>query len=204
MRNGSKVFGIGLSRTGTTSLTRALEHLGHRTIHYPHDPVTLAELSGSVYRLSVLDEFDAVTDITVSPYYAQLDSAYPGSKFVLTVRNMDQWLVSMAKHFDRLGPHLEQHPEMRPFTDFICAAVYGTQAFERERMKWVYETHVQNVRSFFRGRPDDLLEVDICSGAGWTELCSFLGQPTPDTTFPYLNRGKVDRSEQGDNVLRGP
>ena len=195
MNSGAKVFGIGLSRTGTTSLMRALGHLGYKTIHYPHDPVTLAELSGSVYRLSVLDEFDAITDITVSPYYAQLDSAYPGSKFVLTVRNMEQWLVSMAKHFDRLVPHLKQHPEMRPFTDFICAAVYGTQTFERERMKWVYETHVQNVRSFFESRPDDLLEVDICSGVGWTELCSFLGQPVPDMTFPYLNRGKVDRLE---------
>jgi hypothetical protein len=201
MSGAAKVFGIGLSRTGTTSLTRALEHLGYKTVHYPHDPVTLAELSGGVFRLSVLDAFDAVTDITVAPYYPQLDSAYPGSKFVLTVRNIEQWLVSMAEHFDRLGPHLQQHPEMRPFTDFICAAVYGTQAFDRERMKWVYETHVQNVRSFFRGRPDNLLEVDICSGSGWAELCSFLGRPMPDMTFPFLNRGKNDRP--GDNKMQG-
>jgi hypothetical protein len=104
---------------------RALEYLGYRTIHYPHDSVTLAELSGSVYRLSVLDEFEAITDITASPYYAQFDRAYPGSKFVLTVRDIEQWLVSLEKHFKRLGPHLERHPEMRPFTEFICAAVFG-------------------------------------------------------------------------------
>ena len=195
MRNGSKVFGIGLSRTGTTSLMRAFGHLGYKTIHYPDDPVTLAELSGSVCRLSVLDEFDAITDIAVSPCYAQLDSAYPGSKFVLTVRHIEQWLGSMAKHFERLVPHLERHPEMRPFTNFICTAVYRTQAFERERMKWVYETHVQNVRSYFKSRPDDLLEVDVYGGAGWAELGSFLGQPVPDMTFSYLNRGKVDRLE---------
>lgn len=32
-----KVFGIGLSRTGTTSLGTALNQLGIKTIHYPHD-----------------------------------------------------------------------------------------------------------------------------------------------------------------------
>ena len=183
-----RIFGIGLSRTGTTSLMRALEHVGYRTIHYPHDSVTLAELSSSVYRLSVLEEYEAVTDITVSPYYAQFDKIYPGSKFVLTVREIESWLASMEAHFERLGPHLERHSEMRPFTEFICAAVYGTHSFDEDRMRWVYETHVRNVRRFFKRRPEDLLEIDVCAGAGWTELCSFLDRPIPGFAFPFLNR----------------
>jgi hypothetical protein len=189
MNEGARIFGIGLSRTGTSSLTRALEHLGYRTIHYPHDPVTLAELSNSVFRLTVLDEFAAVTDITASPYYAQFDSVYPGSKFVLTVREIEQWLASMEAHFDRLGPYLDKHPDMRPFTEFICAAVYGTHRFHRDRMRWVYENHVRSVRNYFKHRPQDLLEVDICANAGWTELCSFLDRPIPHIAFPFLNRG---------------
>src|SRR5207237_3908 len=47
-----KVFGIGLSRTGTTSLTRALELLGYRAKHYP-----TAE--------SHFEEYDALTDTPV-------------------------------------------------------------------------------------------------------------------------------------------
>lgn len=189
MKTSARIFGIGLSRTGTKSLTRALEHLGYRTIHYPHDPATLAELSNSVFRLTVLEAFEAVTDITATPYYAQFDREYPGSKFVLTVREIDDWLTSMEAHFDRLGPYLESHPDMRPFTDFICAAVYGTHSFHRGRMRWVYETHVGNVRRYFERRPDDLLEIDICGDAGWDQLCSFLDRPMPDMAFPFLNRG---------------
>ena len=45
-----KILGIGLSRTGTTSLTRALEILGLRAVHFPrrlreirrHDAATYA------------------------------------------------------------------------------------------------------------------------------------------------------------------
>jgi len=39
-----KVFGIGLSRTGTYSLSKALDVLGFYTIHYPIDPTTLLAL----------------------------------------------------------------------------------------------------------------------------------------------------------------
>ncbi|HEV8715109.1 MAG TPA: sulfotransferase [Candidatus Binatia bacterium] len=36
----SKIFGLGLSRTGTTSLTEALEILGFSTIHYCSGPMS--------------------------------------------------------------------------------------------------------------------------------------------------------------------
>ena len=36
----NKVFGLGMSRTGTSSLCEALNHLGIRTTHYPFDPTT--------------------------------------------------------------------------------------------------------------------------------------------------------------------
>jgi hypothetical protein len=39
----TKVFGIGLSRTGSMSLTEALTILGFRALHFPADPVTQRE-----------------------------------------------------------------------------------------------------------------------------------------------------------------
>jgi Sulfotransferase domain/UDP-glucoronosyl and UDP-glucosyl transferase len=86
-----KVFGIGLSRTGTSSLTQALNILGYKAIHFPHDNVTRAELyrffaSGSGrLSLSLLQEADAITDTPACCVYKALDQGYPGSKFILTV-----------------------------------------------------------------------------------------------------------------------
>ena len=40
LKENQKVFGLGLSRTGTTSLGRALNILGIKTIHYPCDKKT--------------------------------------------------------------------------------------------------------------------------------------------------------------------
>jgi peroxiredoxin len=63
-----KIFGIGLSRTGTTSLTEALTLLGYRTLHFPWDEVTRAELyqflacHPASAQLSVLQVADAITD----------------------------------------------------------------------------------------------------------------------------------------------
>src|SRR5205085_2716068 len=92
-----KIFGIGLSRTGTTSLTQALELLGYRTVHGPADHVTQLEFyeffaTGSQgVHLSVLKEHDALTDAPVCCLYRALDKAYPGSKFILTIREKQSW-----------------------------------------------------------------------------------------------------------------
>src|SRR5688572_13581789 len=94
-----KVFGLGLSKTGTTSLGGALNLLGIETIHYPHDQKTYHDLRNGNYRLSILEEYQGAVDIPVAPYYAQLDTIYPDSKFILTVRDKDSWLTSAEVHW---------------------------------------------------------------------------------------------------------
>ena len=83
-----KIFGIGLSRTGTLSLTEALKELGYRTVHYPPIPKFF----------KYIDENDAFTDITVSCNYKILDKKYLGSKFILTIRDKESWLKSCENH----------------------------------------------------------------------------------------------------------
>jgi hypothetical protein len=89
-----KVFGIGLSRTGTKSLTLALNILGISVIHYPNNAATYHDLVTGNYKFSVLEDFQGITDITVVPYYAQLDKLFPGSKFILSTRDRTDWLNS--------------------------------------------------------------------------------------------------------------
>src|SRR5215212_6804140 len=91
-----KVFGIGLSRTGTTSLTKALRILGYRAVHCP---LSIVRFNGKGLQLSaeVVDRYDAFTDSPVARMYRELDYACPGSKFILTTRPIEKWMASVRR-----------------------------------------------------------------------------------------------------------
>ncbi len=184
-----KVFGIGLSRTGTRSLTDALQILGFDPMHYPLDPDTYNELANGQYDLTLLKHHDGITDITVAPYYAQLDKLYPDSKFVLTVRDKESWLRSCENHWvtSPAFKDTEDPDEAHLLTvrRFFRAATYGCYEFVPERFSWVYDQHVKNVIEYFKDTPEKLLVIDVCRGDGFEKLASFLERPMPCTPFPH-------------------
>jgi hypothetical protein len=178
---------MGLCKTGTSSLTEALNTLGIRTIHYPHDDQTYEDLRSGNYRLRIMDEYRGVTSIAVATYYAQLDAAFPGSKFILTVREKESWLRSIELHWRLLMSWWDNYPKFKRFHEYISACVYGSIGFHRDRFSYVYDLHVRNVQAYFAGRPDDFLVLDVCGGEGWENLCPFLGLPNPKVPFPHAN-----------------
>ncbi|MBN36011.1 MAG: hypothetical protein CMM46_14790 [Rhodospirillaceae bacterium] len=184
-----KVFGIGLSRTGTRSLTKALQILGFDTIHYPADEDTYAELAYGQCELSVLRDYDGLTDITTVPYYQQLDKIYPGSKFILTVRDKEGWLKSCANHwFNRPAFKRVEDPDEETYLlmrQLLRAAIFGCYNFVPERFTWVYDRHVDEVMNYFKDRPRDLLVMNIADGDGFELLAPFLGYPLPSEPFPH-------------------
>ena len=184
----SKVFGIGLSKTGTSSLDRALNELGVRSIHFPSDRTTHRELMEGHYELSILQQYQAATDIPIAPFYAQLDEIYPGSKFILTVRDIDSWLRSVHDHWEFMWRWAERDRHFREFLEFITACAYGVHQYQRNRFMYVYDRHLRDVREYFRHRPSDLLILDVCGGEGWERLCPFLRVPVPARPFPVANR----------------
>jgi hypothetical protein len=192
MQKGSKIFGIGLGRTGTKSLTAALQILGYKIIHYPNDETTLRELMNAQFKFTLLEYLDGITDITVAPYYAQLDRLFPGSKFILTIRDKKSWLRSLKKHWtDELDlskneRYLIDYKTHLFITKFLKIAVFGCCEFDEERMSYVYDLHHQNVVSYFGDRPEDLLVLNICSGEGWEKLCPFLQQSIHHEPFPFI------------------
>jgi hypothetical protein len=179
---GAKVFGIGLSRTGTSSLCDALNLLGIPTVHHPSDDQTFAELASGRYELTILRRYQGLVDIPAAAYYAQFDKVYPGSRFILTVRDVDSWLDSIEDHARRLD-----NIRNSEFTRFMWATVYGAWEVNHDRFAYVYELHRENARRFFRDRPADFLELDITGGEGWYQLCRFLGTDVPESPFPHKN-----------------
>jgi len=171
-----KVFGIGLHRTGTTSLGLALQQLGYRT-HAHADAHSREEAKRKARELC--EEYDALEDVPWPVLYEWLDEEYPNSKFILTVRPEEEWIDSVCRKFG--GRTIEAHA-------WIYDGV-GDPLNDRERYLRKYRRHNRNVLNYFGDRRgDDLLVMDITKGEGWGKLCPFLGEPIPWLPFP---RGKV-------------
>jgi hypothetical protein len=176
-----KIFCIGLSKTGTTSLARALEILGYRTRDYI-GVTRYASGDLSSIDLSEIDASDAFTDTPIPSFYRELDKKYPGSKFILTTRNMDDWLRSCAKQFTSRIVSKQNDATRQLHTD-----LYGCFEFDADKYASGYTRFVEGVQDYFRDRPQDLLVTDICGGETWDELCAFLGKAVPESPFPVTN-----------------
>jgi 3'-phosphoadenosine 5'-phosphosulfate (PAPS) 3'-phosphatase len=182
----AKIFGIGLSKTGTTSLANALETLGYKT----RDNLGVVEyaagnLSSSI-DLDAVEACDALTDTPIPSFYRELDARFPGSKFILTVRDADGWLKSCQKQFTQRFAASQTDAHKRLFLD-----LYGTDVFEETRFASGYRRFVDGVRDYFKDRPGDLLTIDVAAGEGWEKLCPFLGRPAPDVPFPKANVTRI-------------
>ncbi|MEZ5777832.1 MAG: sulfotransferase [Paracoccaceae bacterium] len=184
MQSGGKVFGIGLSKTGTTSLYAALDLLGYRAATFRHmrELGLKSWLSGDFSR-DWFASFDAVTDLPVGTWFRELDERYPGSKFILTARDVEPWLASVERQFTA-----NPDPDDRFIRD-VRLAQYGVTTFNAARFRRIHADHRRAVRDHFADRPGDILEIDVFSGAGWPELCGFLGHPIPSAPFPSVKPG---------------
>ena len=183
------VFGIGLSKTGTTSLSDALGILGFRSFHLP--PIATADATGHI----VMDwpwwvyRYDALTDLTVAVIYRELADVFPNARFVYTQRAMEPWLDSCRRHFTTSLSQLRV-TQRQTYLNDLCDAFYGSHVFDAPRYRATYEAHEAGVHEFFAsGRP--LLKVDLTAGDGWRALCPFLGKAVPDVPFPASNTGRA-------------
>jgi tetratricopeptide (TPR) repeat protein len=191
-----KVFGIGLSRTATTSLNTALQALGFNAIHW-QNPHTLDIINTDDFLL-----FDAFTDIPVSYQFEQLYYSYPNAQFIYTTRSMASWVQSVKTHYQNNRGIQKPHELSLPINTqrFRRAAGYAEMNLYGQYATWeeAFEAHDQRVRSFFKGKPSNkFLELRICEGEGWEKLCDFIGRSPPSTVeFPKQNLGPQKKDRQ--------
>jgi hypothetical protein len=88
----AKVFGIGLTRTGTTSLKQALSQLGYDCLHFNKDSKIIEWLE--------LYAADAAVDTPVSTRFRALYYAFEDARFMYTTRDTEDWVRSVSvQHF---------------------------------------------------------------------------------------------------------
>ncbi|MCB2112895.1 MAG: sulfotransferase [Parvularculaceae bacterium] len=176
-----KVFCIGFQKTGTTSLYAALTRLGYKTAAVVGRDWSADRLAsqGAALCIETMRDFDAAQDMPWPVFYRELDAAYPGSKFILTLRDYEHWFASIEKHFGANGDEMQS---------FIYGRDAAAPAQAKARYLEIYAAHERAVRAHFADRPHDLLIMDLEKGDGWKALCDFLGRTPPDEPFPVKNR----------------
>lgn len=177
-----KIFGIGLNKTGTTTLGQMGKTLGLRCTSCDRNLLEDFVLRKDFSRIrQVIEQFDLFEDWPWPLLYPELDKLYPGSRFILTVRQSEAlWLES-----------LKQHAMKTPPTGHCRKLAYGLSFPHGHEAYFLdfYRAHNDRARAYFAGRSDIFLELCWERGDGFEKLCRFLGYDVPDIPVPHANRG---------------
>jgi len=209
------VVGAGIPRTGTTSLTDALNILGlgpcyhmSEVIKYSQQHVwkTVAEIKAQgkrvdwdrVFSGKHMPSWRSACDFPVSAYYPELIEFYPNSKVILTLREPAKWYDSFYETVAKTSRH---HPEHNCLFDCVTWPIphgymdkWGSspipQRFFSEEALSTKENAIKAYNDWTeevkRKVPEDRLLV-FHPRMGWEPLCEFLGVPIPEEPFPNSN-----------------
>ena len=182
-----KVFGIGLNKTGTSTLGACLSTLGYRHRSYSFRQVKRLRMQQMDALLANYSHADSFDDWPTPWLYRQLDAAFPDSLFILTRRqSTENWLASISDH--ALRTRWREGMVVRS-TFYGCPYPQINEALYRR----TYEQHNEAVRDYFRRRPWQLLELCWEEQNDWTQLCGFLGVAVPAAPLPHVNAGAGQR-----------
>lgn len=199
-----KVFVIGSNKTGTTSLGVALKQLGFRLGNQLAAEKLLDDWAQRDFRrlIRYCRSADAFQDIPFSLDYTfqAMDAAFPGSKFILSVRDdATQWYQSLTRfHAKRRGldrpptaEELKADPYVWPgFMWHASQLMYGideSSVWDEEKYKAFYVKHIDAVQDYFKHRPNDLLVINLAESESMKKLCVFLNVPISKESMPKLN-----------------
>jgi tetratricopeptide (TPR) repeat protein len=180
-----KVFGIGLSRAGTTPLALALTTLGYAAVHF------LNPLTNEMISEAEFDLFDAATDTPVCISFEKLYYLYPLSKFIYTTRPFEHWKAALCEYLERrwgTSDFVTFRKILMRRDSFHFGAPWSAMLlslyFNHADYEDAYCAYDRRVRNFFRNKSDRFLVFDVFANDGWAKLCSFLGRPIPSQPFP--------------------
>ena len=180
------IVGAGFQKTGTSSLREALKILGFK-VKDTSSRALIPILKGDFKRvINMLKNYDAVEDTPWYIIYKEIDKLVPNSKFVLTIRDEEAWYKSVRKH---IGDLRAAHHE------WIYGRGKGLPKDDKENTIAVYKKHNDEVKAYFKDRPNDLLVIDFTKGEKWDKLCSFLDLEVPAQEFPHYNNTSAERKK---------
>ncbi|MFT7615708.1 MAG: glycosyltransferase involved in cell wall biosynthesis [Candidatus Woesearchaeota archaeon] len=165
-----KVFVIGLSKTGTMSMTHWFRKTGYLAIHYK-DTLDLLSIKNNkiICNPKVASVFDALSDTPVAHYFKEIYQEYPNAKFIYLTRNKEKWLESCQKHFTK-GHYKVSNIIRKTFN----VEVYGSKIFNRQKFSNTYDQHHTKVMTFFKDKQKQFISVDLSNKDAKNKIATFL------------------------------
>ncbi|KAL6079758.1 Sulfotransferase family protein [Balamuthia mandrillaris] len=191
-----KVFGLGLSKTGTTSLKEALRLLGidcYKDTNLMNDILqqSFADEPDEPYSVDIVRRYDdktSVTDLPLPYFFEEVAHLYPDAKFILTVREPASWWLSFKAHMER-----NDKSRTSQVRNTLRALHYGGERPSQYVAVKAFLRHNKLVQALIP--PERLLVLDIMTESDETlfrRLCEFVGvaakECPSDQEFPHANK----------------
>ena len=212
-----KVFGIGFNKTGTTSLNQIMEDLGFNVAPQGEQERLLTQnvLNGNYADLrDFVFQFDFFQDLPFAQgfTFVACDALFPGSKFILTVRNEDAWYESIYNFHRKIFEFSDKTELTEGFFKNKNLYLADNYIYELKRRfvttvknyaaledwkllyneahyKDLYRAHNDAVIKYFKNRPEDLLVVDLTNETDTAKIVNFLGLPADSiSNVPHENK----------------
>ena len=201
-----KIFCIGLNKTGTTSLKTEMALQGftvgnQRQAELLFDDWVKRDFK-RIARYCHTSEF--FQDVPFSyPYtFIAMDQAFPGSKFILTIRdNAEQWYNSLVRFHGKLWGNGNVPPTTEDLRNatyikkgwpyqirFLVHDVPEDDPYKKDVMLSYYRNHTDMVMEYFRHRPQDLLIINLKKPQDYLRFCEFIGRKPEREGFPWENK----------------
>lgn len=175
-RDYNKVFCIGDFKTGTTTVGQVFRMLGfcHTSISRDAlDAFKRGDLEGAGSIAANYESFDDAP-WNMLEYYKYLDERFPGSRFILTLRDEQDWVESVKRWRTRNSTPEEKEKFLEHFDE--GGRIQGFRARNAE------------ILNYFKDRPNDLLCFNLFENSDWDSICNFLDMPKPRVKFPHCNQ----------------
>ncbi|EFQ34495.1 hypothetical protein CGRA01v4_13863 [Colletotrichum graminicola] len=219
-RSGPQVLSLGMTRTGSASITQALTILGYKNVHHGIQAIgnpkdwevfsracdaffpTLPTYNGQPFGRSdwdqVFGQCEGVTDMA-SFFAVPLAHAYPDAKVVLVERDIESWYASMEEAI--FGTTWGWRADLIIDVFGRLMGLTGGLTIRKIMLGYYEARSADEMRAKARDRyRRHYAEVRAAITGnrllnydlteGWEPLCAFLGKPVPDVPFPQANKRK--------------
>lgn len=206
MRNKSKVFCIGLNKTGTTSIGKALEDLGYilgdevqgQKLMYSYSNRNLRKIAKFCRTAEAFQD----TPFSLKYTFIVLDNYFDNARFILSVRDSaEEWYQSLVKfHTKLLGKregNIPKYHEMRafkrPFNRNLwmnMQEIYDVDKdnpYNEDKLISYYCEHNAKVKDYFKNK-NNIVVINLKNKNSYKKMCAFLGTKPKYNRFPWLNK----------------
>lgn len=200
----NKIFCVGYNKTGTTTLESVLSQYGYNLPNVAEQEIRLTK---NVFRanyvafIEFVSKYDAFQDLPFSQglTFVAADALFPCSKFILTIRNSDDWFRSLTSFHSKLyGVDTSRVTEQDIRQKFNY--LYKDYSYEnKKRLLSIFDEHGQAedwsklydknwyvreyesrntlIKKYFKSAPEKLLVIDVTQEKTTEKICKFLDIP---------------------------